>query len=77
MEDSGNDGPLEFCIKNQGPWHKLSGKIPHMLNELNSGDCRIFGSPNSRLKKLRNTPKVYKIITLGQNDTKYAKLGKI
>ena len=61
LEDSRNDGILEFWIENQVPWQKLSGKNTLYLeigkNKPNPGDSRISGCLDSRIQKSKNTPK--------------------
>ena len=71
QEDSRSDGILEFRIKNQVSWQKLSGKntlhVEFSKNLANPGGSRISGILDSRVKKLKvaskSAKKQYKYAT--------------
>ena len=61
QEDSRSDGILEFRIKNQVFWQKLSGKntlhVEFSKNLANPGGSRISGILDSRFQNPKNAPK--------------------
>ena len=71
QEDSRSDGILEFRIKNQVSWEKLSGKntlhVEFSENLANPGGSRISGILDSRVKKSKvaskSAEKQYKYAT--------------
>ena len=71
QEDSRSDGILEFRIKNQVSWQKLSGKntlhVEFSENLANPGGSRISGILDSRVKKSKvaskSAEKQYKYAT--------------